>query len=237
MKYGLAVGGSNMAGEGVGGPSLATLSPLVQVWNNVNDGGADGTAWIASPAAGSAPWRASGGNNSAAWFCDRLAREIGEAVRLVVVAQSSLVIADMQPPSGSRYVKVKSAYVASGAPPADFLLWNNGDALLGSNPSAYEAGFLSAIAGFREDGLLAADAPIIIQGLVGTQASLNGALESTAANHADMFFAPADSLRPFDTVHLCGPDLHYMGFHRCWGAYQQFTGPRIAKGPPLRGAV
>src|SRR5690349_5440754 len=59
----LATGSSAISGYGTGGPSPLTCDSQVQVWNNTNELGADGTEFIAPPDFGNPPWHSGGGNN------------------------------------------------------------------------------------------------------------------------------------------------------------------------------
>lgn len=229
--YVLEVGGSNAKCRGSGGLDPIFASSLIEVWNNQSETPTVGTNWISSPTFNNAPWDPiSNGNNSGLWFCDRLAKHTRKNVRLLVAAKGNLLMNDIQPPSGPRYTLVKDAYSVSSAPPADILIWNNGDELLSTNYDMYKALFQNMLNGFIADNIIKPSTVIILQGLVGTQAYLNTNIQTLSSEIANSYFASSNSLRDFDGVHLNGPDLYYMGYNRCWEAYQQSTGPLVRFG-------
>lgn len=118
----LAVGQSNMRG-GAGaqdGPRLNTIDARVLVWNNTQDNGPDGTAFISPPIQGNVPWGTgslSGANNLAGWFCHRAAQELQEGIKLVLVAKGGSAVSLWDPDTGVNYQHVDSAYTASGNRP------------------------------------------------------------------------------------------------------------------------
>lgn len=228
MKIVLATGQSNMLGAGEGG--LAMDSAPVTVWNNTNDLGANGTAWIPSPAEGNSPWRTAGGNNLALWFCARLARETNEEVRLILVAKSGTPIADWAPPSGILYAEILAVWAAANpGRAADVYLWHQGEGDSLTPEATYKAAWLNIRSSLISAGILSSSTLSVIGGLK-TVSDVKH--QNLAAENADKIaFAPASDLPVYDvTTHFTGSALCTLGYDRFWRAYASLTGPKVIQG-------
>lgn len=223
----LASGQSNMSGRGTNGPLFSTCDSRVTVWNNTNELGANGSAFVAPPAETNAPWDSSGGNNLALWFCDRAAKELQETVKLVLVAVGATAISGWHPTSpGAVYSEIDAVMTASSLGAADVFLWHQGESDVGSEGS-YAAAFATFIAALRSDGFLGASAPVIIGGL--DSDSSYDTMNTTLAGIADdetTYFTSLEDL-PSSTPHFTGPALHTIG-QRYWAEYRKHIGfPRV----------
>jgi len=231
-KLVLSIGGSNSIGRGPGGPAMNSASSLVTVWNNVQEAGTNGTAWISPPVAGNAPWDPSGalGNNFALWFCHRLALETGETVRLLLVGRGNASDVEFTK-GGALYTELADVWTAA-APgvPADILLTG---IVTTANESLYPTKYLQMRTDMIADGYLRSGAPSIVCGAVVTDDTFLSNM--AAANPSIMRFAPVTTLNIMpDGDHFTGPSLYQWGYDVMWRAYSGFIGPRTIAGNALR---
>ncbi len=214
----LASGQSNMCGRGTGGPSPLTANPLVSVWNNANYLVSDGDAFISPPALGNPPWTDNGGNNLALWFADAAADTLNEEVNLILVCKGSQSINEwgIDDPMYGAVVRI---YQATGLPPADVMLWHQGEADSTMTSCNYKLRLFNLVARLRAAGVLAYTAPVIMGELRYAPAQpINQALANIPTGQPDMYFVEADGLPDFDDVHYTGQALHDFGL-RYWDAY------------------
>ncbi|WP_456489620.1 sialate O-acetylesterase [Marinobacter nauticus] len=232
----LALGQSNMSGRGSGGRSPLECDSRVEVWNNTNELGADGTAFISPPDFGNSPWDANGGNNLALWFCHRAAQELQTDVRLVLVSKGGTTLAEWGP-SGIMYTEASGVHSASGLGPADVLLWHQGESDRPSSnggtgipPADYKTNFLAMLSSLKNDGLLAANAPAIVGGLyLPTAGNIDTALQELANENDGVYYAGITDLKTSDGIHFAGASLYHLGFYRYWNQYRDRLGfPRIS---------
>lgn len=237
MKIVLASGQSNMSGRGLGGPSLDSVSPLVRVWNNTNELGSHGSEFVASPTQGSAPWSQAplnAGNNLAAWFCDRLAKETGEEVRLILVSKGGSSISHWDPITGDLFEEIEDVWSATGlSTPADIFLWHQGESDASSTQGAYTSAFLAMISALESASILAEDAAKIVGGVRAGAAVVNPWLQSLAAENANIYYADPTGLHDSDGTHFTGNHLFQFGHGRYWDAYCRHIGPVVIAGDPI----
>lgn len=220
----LASGQSNMAGRGTGGPSPLTANPLVQVWNNVNELGSNGTEFISPPDFGNSPWYSTA-NNLALWFADAAATALNETVNLVLVAKGSQSISHWSS-TGDMYAEMKAVYQLTGLPPADVFLWHQGESDRETSGCAYKLSLLNLMARLRADGLLAYDAPTLAGAIVvggdnsDLETEFNSNLNNLAADHPDLLYVNTSGLGLHDNVHFSGQGLYDLGL-RYWDKYAQ----------------
>ncbi|MDO9381822.1 MAG: sialate O-acetylesterase [Hyphomicrobiaceae bacterium] len=231
-KLVLACGQSNMRGGAgsTGGPAFSGMRN-VTVWNNTNEGGANGTAFVSPPAATSPPWDVSGGNNLAAWFCHRLAFETGEPVKLILVCKGGLPISAWSPTTpGEQWSEIAAVCTAAAAGPADIFLWHQGedDILAGTAEATYKAAFLALIAALVSAGYLKSDAQQIVGGL--RYPGSDAFLQNLASENALIEYASDTPYADYDGTHFTGPGLYQFGYEGYWNAYSRLTGPKIIAG-------
>lgn len=234
MKYVFATGQSNMRGRYQGGPSFSVAS-RVEVWNNVNPLGTDGTSWV-SPTEGSAPFNSDSSTNLALWFCHRMSQELDDDVRLIVVARDSSALDLWFPGTGSMFQECIDVHSASNAPPVDVLLWHQGE----SGGTNYKTNFLAVREGFNVFGIAEPTTPIILGGLQGVR--IGGTNDSylqqlASENPGEIYYASSLDLdHGGDGLHFAGPDLYTFGYHRYWDEYRKHIGnrPRVT-GPAIFG--
>lgn len=215
----LATGQSNMAGRGTGGPSPLTANPLVQVWNNANELGSDGNAFITPPALGNAPWHSSGANNLSLWFAHAAANELNEPVYLVLIAKGSQSISHWSP-TGDMYEAIKRIYALTGLPPADVLLWHQGESDKTMPDSCpYKVAFLNMLSRLRADGIISYTAPALVGEIRKDDAAhINLALNNLGSSHPDINFVHSDGLPDYDGTHYTGQALYEFGL-RYWDKF------------------
>lgn len=231
----LALGQSNMSGRGSGGRSPLECDPRVEVWNNTNEQGADGTAFVAPPDFGNSPWDANGGNNLALWFCHRASQELQDDVRLVLVSKGGTTLAEWSS-SGTMYTEASGVHAVSGLGPADVLLWHQGesdrpsaDGGTGISTTDYKTNFLAMLSSLQSDGLLAVGSPTIVGGLyLPTAGNIDTALQELASENDDIYYAGITDLQSSDGIHFSGASLYHLGLYRYWDQYRSRLGfPRI----------
>ena len=226
----LASGQSNMNGAGTGGPLVSRIR-RVKAWNNVNNGGADGTAWV-TPSAGNPPLHVSGYNNLAIWFCHRLALETDQDVRLVMVSYGGKAISAWSPTApGEMWSELVAVCTAAGIGPADIFLWHQGeqDAILGTSSASYQAQFVAMTDALEASGYLKPTAPRIVGGLCSHDDTM---LQELAAANPLVSYAgkPDPAANQGDDVHFTGQALAYFGTELYWRQYAAHVGPRVLAG-------
>jgi hypothetical protein len=236
MKIVLATGQSNMIGlNGFGGPAMNSTDPRITVWNNENPIVDDGTAWISSPAAGNKPWAPDGSNNLSLWFCQRLAQELQDDVRLILVARGGNAISHWHPASGEVYARILSVYAATGLDrPADILLWHQGESDAASDEATYKAAWLNVMAGLASEDIIDGNTARIVGGLRPSSAVVNPWLQALAAENPNTYYADATGMIDGVESHFLGNRLYQFGYGRYWDAYTNHIGPQQLKGDPLR---
>lgn len=231
----LLSGQSNGLGSNDGGPRTDTVSPLVQVWNNSNPLGQNGTAFIA-PVKGADPFNiinaATNGENDCLglWFCQRAAEELNDDIRLVIVAQGATAIeawVTSDDASAPMYDEIAAVATASGMKPFDVFLWHQGEGNLGTADATYDAYFAELVTALRTDGILSASGIVIMGGVAdGTtqRDDFNAARRAYAESEALVGFASASGLETSDGTHFIGQHLHELGYERYWAQYAEVAG-------------
>jgi hypothetical protein len=217
-----ATGQSGMVAVGVGGPSPTTADSRVKVWNN--DGiVTDGDALISPPALGNPPWHSGGGNNPAVWFADAAAVNLGTDVNLVVVAKGSQSITKWES-AGPMYQASKRIYQLTGLPPADVMLWHQGETDKNMGTCEYRLRLSNLIAQLKGEGIIAHDAYILLGELRYDDAEdISEAMEQMAVVRPDIGFVHIDNLPDYDGIHLTGSANPQFGV-RYFEEYQDYLG-------------
>lgn len=226
----LSSGQSNAVGKGTYGKSPLYADSRVLVWNNANQVNDVGDSFISPPDFSNDPWDPLGGNNLFVWFADRAAKELNTDVKLMTVAQSALGISYWDPTgSANMYTRIVANHSAAGIDPADVFLWHQGEsdgtAYDNTPPADYKTAFLAVIAAMKTDGVLAADAVVIVGELrMASAAGINAALQELASENEFIYFASAGGLNTYDGVHYEGASLYDFGYNRYWGEYRSHLG-------------
>jgi hypothetical protein len=212
----LWTGQSGGGGFGTGGPDPAKISSLVEVFDNSNTSETDGSAWIPSPTFDTAPWSEAGDYNTpGGWFCDELARATGKRVRLLLVYKAGVSITYYDPSTGAGYARIASNWTLAGEPVFHIAGGQIGeeDSQNAMDQSTFHTGYTAFINGAKSDGMIHADAYVLVGGLASGYATYNGILQNLAsANEGDHYgFVDASGLRTTDGTHFDGISLHKLG--------------------------
>lgn len=217
----VAMGQSNMISMGIGGPSPMTASARVKVWNNGTNLASDGDSFISPPDFGNAPWHPSGSNNLAIWFADAAAENLGIDVNLVVVAKGAQSITQWRP-ANPMYMATKRIYQLTGRPPAQVLLWHQGETDKNMAPCAYQIELMNLIENLRADGIIAQDAYILVGELrYAAAAAISSALYGLAMMRADIGWVSANGIWDYDDIHFTGSSIKSFGV-RYYEKYKLF---------------
>jgi hypothetical protein len=234
MGLTLAAGQSNIVGAAEGGPNPNTVSSLVTVWDNNNTTDADGSAFIAVPAWGNAPFATAGNyNNLVVHHCDRKVKEIGDPEQAMLIGKAGQAISYFNPSGGAGYARIASNWAIANPGLADTFLWHQGeqDAILGTAEATYKAAFVAMIAALVSDDILAADAKIIVGGLATTYAAYNTVLQNLCSENGYAYASPTGLAS--DGVHFTGSGLFQFGRSRYFRAWASLHGPIRKRGNPM----
>lgn len=193
-----------MQGGGSGG--VWGIPASVTVWNstgNVDTLVGLGNAWVA-PVIGSPPLVGTA-NNSAVHAARYLAHELGQDVRLILIAKGGYAISYWTSPTGTMYARMQAVLAAAGVTKVDGFLWHQGEADL-ANYATYPAAFNSLLSRMETDGYIDASTPVVIGELSAAHAQMNTALQSIAAGSLRVGIASNATY----TV-LAPTDLHFTG--------------------------
>jgi hypothetical protein len=211
MKTILAMGQSNMVGAVPGG--VWGIPSAVTVWNCAGDSSSAtaglGSAFVTPANMSVAPFI--GKNNLAIHACRYLASELGEDIRLIIVALSGTPIEEWSNPGGAMYARMQAVLAAAGVTYVDAFLWHQGEANAGA-PAAYPALWAALLNRMETDGYINVATPIVIGELAIWQTAMNPVLRSIA--NADFRVSIADmSCFPVfdDNLHFNGPSLVRAG--------------------------
>lgn len=200
----LAMGQSQIQGGGVGG--VWDIPPSVTIWNNagnIDTLAGTGNAWVA-PVIGSTPLPGVA-NNEAVQAAKYLSLELGQDVRLILVARGGYAISNWASPGGSMYARMQAVLAAAGVSKVDGFLWHQGEADL-ANTAAYPASFNALLSRMTTDGYIDADTPIVIGELSAAHAQMNAVLRTISDA------SPRIGLSDIATFPVLSPsDLHFTG--------------------------
>jgi hypothetical protein len=232
-KVVFASGQSNMMGRGTGGPDPSSASSLVTVWNNGNELGVNGTAFISPPTFGNNPWSQSPfatGNNLSVWFCHRLAIETGESVKLVLCGKGGTAIDEgWDKDTGTVYPEILDVWAATGlTEPADIFLWHQGDG--STDTSGYTSSWQAMRLNLISDGILSADTACVLGECRASAETANPKYHNIAATTPNCYVADQSGLRDYDGIHFTGNSLYQFGYERYWAAYARHRGPKTIIG-------
>lgn len=207
MKTILAMGQSNMVGSGLGG--AWNIPASVTVWNCAGNSSSPssglGNAFVTPSSMAEAPFI--GRNNLAVHACRYLAHELGEDIRLIVVACAGYAISNWingAGVTGSMYARMEAVLAAAGVTKPDAFLWHQGEADAAISGS-YTASWNALLSRMTADGYLDADTPIVIGELGIWQTSMNPVLRSIA--DASDRIALAD----ISCFPISAGDMHFTG--------------------------
>lgn len=222
----LADGQSNMCGRGTGGPAFS-IAQNVEVWNNVNELGANGTAFVV-PSVGSPPFDANDGNNLALWAAHRIAAATGDDVRMVIICRGGTSIDQWIDGSGNpgpMLLEAAAVYQASGLPPAEVMLRHQGETDKNEDPAWWDARTMASIQWLRDNDIIEEDAPVFLGGLYHTgAAAITNRMKVIAAREPLVYYVPHDGLpQAGDNVHFSGEGLARFGY-RYAAAYLHSVG-------------
>jgi hypothetical protein len=214
MKTILAMGQSNTVGMGTGG--AWNIPSTVTVWNcagNSSDASTGlGTAFSTPANKSAAPFI--GNNNMMAHACRYLAHELGEDIRLIIVACSGFAISNWcnsAGVTGSMYARMVAVLAAAGVTSVDAFLWHQGEADA-TISSSYTASWNALLSHMTTDGYIASDTPIVMGELGIWQTVMNPVIR--AISDASSRIGLADiSCFPVNTtdLHFNGPSLVRAG--------------------------
>jgi len=221
-----ADGQSNACGRGDGGPSFAFVSSNVTVWNNENELGSNGAAFV-TPERGEPPFDAGNGNNALLWAAHRLAKDT--QTQMVLVCRGGTPIQDWideQGNPGPMLLEAKAVYDASGLPPAQVHFRHQGESNKFDDPQLFDDLTIASIQWLKDNGVLAQDAPTFLGGLYHAKAgAINDRMKLMAEREPLVYYVPHDGLpENGDAVHFSGEGLARFGY-RYYAAYLEHFAP------------
>lgn len=161
--------------------AVFSAHPDVTVWDEA------ACAWVV-PTVGQEPFNPSGSNNAGLEFCNRIAEETGQPVRLMVIADGSLPISEWTGSHANRavsttnrpkYRELQAAMASTDFAP-QVMIWIQGEANGGGVSSYYVSEFSYLISEMDADGYLSCNTAIIVSQLYqgrfgekGNRASIN----------------------------------------------------------------
>lgn len=210
-KYLLASGQSNMVGRGTGGSF--DISPLVKVWNNLNDingTGSLGTAFV-TPSLAANPF-VGGCNNMAVQAADDIARALNEDVRLIIVADGGQPIEEWYSGGSAKpmLTRIMLVLAASGVSRIDGFLWHQGEGDGNTPYATYESRFNAILRTIRDAGYISDTTPVVI-GETSVGHAVNATLSQLDASSARIGLAHIANLPTQDGTHFTGASLVLAG--------------------------
>jgi hypothetical protein len=209
MKTILCMGQSNAIGRGAGGVSATTN---VTVWDNENDR-TDTTnlgAAFVTPSLAASPF-VGGKNNKFLHAANYLARELGEAVRLIIVATGSQPITawcDAAGTKGAMWARTVAVLAAAGVS-VDAVLWHQGESDAAAS-GTYAAKFTKLVAELQGANVITSSTPVGVCGLAAQYSSMNSVLAGLTAGR--ILHVPLWMCQTFDGEHFTGAWLVRAGW-------------------------